>query len=285
MRTDELAAKTWDRIEPLQETSRRIHDGADGVSKLQERAIWYVEQLLFGNFPQSLPSAEANILEIGSGLGWIMEAMNEYLCGLDSPPKTITGLDIAPNMLAKARLRLGQRAPFAYQSYDGIHVPFDDCSLDLIYSVACLQHVPRPSVFNLFLEIKRLLKDDGFAVLHFLSTDALERQETFIPWRIEIDNQIYGKEAHWHHYYTSKELTDVLMITGFPYVVVRDDGAGCLVACVSSTPLSLPRNFDRTGYLELNADVKQTQGDPASHYLVFGHKEGRKWFARHKPPP
>lgn len=242
MRTDQLAAQTWDRTESLEETNRRIHDGVAGDKALMARAYGYVENLLFGNFPQTIPSTAAEILEIGSGVGWIMQAMNGYLSQRGVLPKRIVGLDIAPAMSAKAQQRLGNKPPYAYQVYDGTTIPIEDRTFDLIYSVACLQHVPRPYVFNLFFEIRRILKSRGYAVLHFLSTDLLPRQELVVPWRTEIDMQIKGREGHWHHFYTRNELADVLAVTGFSYVDVADDGCGSLVACVADSQLTLPRS-------------------------------------------
>jgi SAM-dependent methyltransferase len=283
MRTDQLAAQTWDKIESLEETNRRIHDGAAGDEALTARANGYVKDLLFGNFPQAIPPAAAEILEIGSGVGWIMQAMNEYLSELGVPPRRIVGIDIAPAMSAKAQQRLGDHPPYEYQVYDGITIPVANRSFDLIYSVACLQHVPRPYVFNLFFEIRRLLKSRGFAVLHFMSTDALPRQELHMPWRTEIDMQIQGREGHWHHFYTRNELADVLAVTGFPYVALADDRCGCLVACLADSPLTLPEDFDPEAYLEFNADVRRAHADPARHYLDHGHAEGRKWFRDRRP--
>lgn len=231
MRTDQLAAQTWDRIESLEDTNSRIHDGAAGEAALQERADRYVASLLFGSFPGAAPQTGADILEIGSGVGWIMQAMNGYLTARGRAPRLIVGLDIAANMLAKARARLGDRRPFEFLHYDGITVPLADDSLDLIYSVAALQHVPRPYVFNLFIEAHRLLRRGASAVMHFMSTDCLPGMEPLIAWRDEIRNQITGAESHWHHYYTRQELESVLAITGFASVSVADDGQGCLVAC------------------------------------------------------
>jgi ubiquinone/menaquinone biosynthesis C-methylase UbiE len=244
MQSDLLAAaKTWNAEEPLEYTNARIHDGVNGEDALRLRADWYVKDLIFGKFPQALPHAGANILEIGSGVGWIMQAMNDYLCGLGLPPERIIGLDIAENMLTKARTRLGDKAPFAYQLYDGVNIPLETHSVDLVYSTACLQHIPRPFVFNLFFEVQRLLKNRGFGIFHFLSTaelavspDAAARQEQRIRWYNEIRTQILGLETHWHHYYTVKELYDVLRITGFPSVAIDDtthDGS-CIIACVSN---------------------------------------------------
>jgi SAM-dependent methyltransferase len=251
MRTDQQAAQTWNRQETLDETNARIHDGADGDEALARRGSSYVNNLLFANFPVAVPSLGADILEVGSGVGWIMQAMNGYLSDCGRAPKRIIGLDIAPNMSAKARQRLGEQPPYQYMIYDGITVPLSNASLDLIYSVACLQHIPRPYVFNLFFEIRRLLRPNGFAVLHFLSTDHLLAQERMQPWRAEISNQLTGQEAHWHHFYTAKELADVLMITGFPSVAVADDGAGTLVVCMALDPAAkMPKFRSKTEILE-----------------------------------
>lgn len=234
MREDQQAAQIWDRIESLEETNARIHDGACGTAALTARAQFYVEKLLFDSFPIAVPLGNADILEIGSGVGWIMQAMNHYLSDHGRRPRRIIGLDIAPNMLAKARQRLGTIPPYDYILYDGIHVPLPDETVDLIYSVAALQHVPRPYVFNLFFEIKRLLRPNGFAVLRLLSTDQLQTQEKLHAWRTEITNQVSGSEAHWHHFYTATELRAVLSVTGFPKVAIADSGTGTLVVCVTS---------------------------------------------------
>jgi ubiquinone/menaquinone biosynthesis C-methylase UbiE len=277
MRLDQAAARTWDQERPIEETSNAIHDGAHSDEELRKRAKILVGDMLFGNFAQAVPERDASILEIGSGLGWIMQGVNEYLSQRSRPPRSVVGLDIAPNMIEQAKRRLGTAAPFGFLLYDGTRVPLPDSSLDLIYSVAALQHVPRPFVFNLFFEIQRLLKPRAFAVFHLLSTDCLPRQELQHPWRQEIANQIAGAVAHWHHFYTAKELRDVLSITGFPYIGVRDDGGGSLVCCVSNSPLQLPKDFDRSAYLRMNPDVKRGGADPARHYLEFGHLEGRHW--------
>jgi ubiquinone/menaquinone biosynthesis C-methylase UbiE len=193
-----------------------------------------VRDLLFRSFPHAVPAAGADVLEIGGGVGWIMQAMDAYLSRRGVPPRRIVDLDIAPNMLAKAKQRLGTGAPYEFLLYDGITIPLPEQSIDLIYSVSSLQHIPRPFVYNLFFEVKRLLRGNGFALLHFLSTDALAAQENLQSWRTEINYQIKGIEAHWHHFYTQKELVGVLKATGFSYVFVSDDGRGALVACVSS---------------------------------------------------
>jgi SAM-dependent methyltransferase len=267
-RIDQVAARTWNQERPIEETSAVIHDFATSSQELADRAKGYVG-LLFGSYPQAVPDPDATILEVGSGLGWIMQAMNDYLVARGRNPKQIIGLDIAPNMILQAKQRLGVREPFGFQLYDGVTVPLPDKSLDLIYSVASMLHIPRPFVFNLFFEFLRLLKPDGFAVFHLLSTRALRRQEEIQPWRNEIRNQVTGATAHWHHFYTKKELVDVLSVTGFPFVSVKDDMGGGLVCCVSSSPLRLP-NF--SGDMFFLARILKQYLIRAPRYM-----DGRPW--------
>jgi ubiquinone/menaquinone biosynthesis C-methylase UbiE len=277
MRLDQVAAQTWNTKKSLEDVTNTIHDGISDEAELAARADGYVRELLFGRFPQAMPPSGASVLEIGSGVGWIMEAMARNLEVHRRPAQNITGLDIADNMIKYAHERMGNKKPFDFLLYDGVEIPLSDNSCDLVYSVAAMQHIPRPFLFNLFFEIKRILKSQRFAVMHVMSTDALPAQEKQHPWRLEVKNQISGANAHWHHFYTAKELQDVLTITGFQYVAVHDDGAGTLVCCVSNSSLSLPYDFDADQYLRLNPDVARAGDDAARHWLTHGHKEGRKW--------
>ena len=227
------AARTWDDpAESLEATNARIHDGV-AIDQLEARADTYVTSI-FDQFPQIDPGHARKILEIGSGTGFIMEGVERYLGRRGVTPTSITGLDIAPNMLAKAKARLGDRRPFEFLLYDGINVPIGDESLDLVYSVAALQHVPKLYVYNLFLEIHRILKPGGFAVMHFLSFRLIPEHVKLEPWVNEIRRQLNGETGHWHHFYAVEELDNVLRYgSGFPFVDVRDGDS--LWVCVGKS--------------------------------------------------
>lgn len=267
------AAATWnDPDESLESVNARIHDGVP-LDKLHARADGYVGTI-FRLFPYiRLPSRPA-CLEIGSGTGYIMEALNRELTRRSNPPASITGLDIAENMLAKAKLRLAAQGPFEFRHYDGISVPAPDGSLDLIYSVAALQHVPKPYVYNLFFEMHRLLKPTGFAAFHLLPFKALPDQERHSPWREEVRRQIGLGTGHWHHFYTREELEYVLKVgTGFRHADIRENGG--IFVCVHKNAMLLPADFDPDRYMELNPDVRGV--DPACHWQEYGYREGRIW--------
>jgi O-antigen biosynthesis protein len=232
MKDLQAAAATWnDPNESLESVNARIHDGVP-VDQLEARADRYVQQI-FSHFPYVGVPSQARCVEVGSGTGFIMQAMARALADRALAPQSIIGLDIAEHMLARARQRLGSRPPFEFLHYDGINVPLPDQSIDLIYSVAALQHVPKPYVYNLFFEIHRLLRPRGFAILHLLTFSNMASQERYFPWRLEVRQQVRHEAGHWHHYYSQEELDTVLRVgTGFPHSETVQSAAG-IWACVA----------------------------------------------------
>src|SRR5262249_48843088 len=141
---------------------------------------------------------------------------------------------------------------------------------------AALQHVPKPYVYNLFFEMRRLLKPQGFAVVNLLSFRNMELHETLVHWQDEIAMQVHQAEGHWHHFYSRDELEAVLTVgTKFSYVNVADVGG--LWFCVSRAPLTLPSDFNERKYLENNPDVAAHGALGSKHWLEYGHREGRTW--------
>lgn len=218
------AFKTWNRTEEsLEAIEKRIHDGVP-IERLHERAAHYMAAMS-SNFPWAMPEKNAVVLEIGSGVGYIMEAAFEKL-----HPSRITGLDIAPAMIERAKERLARdkvAIPAEFLSYDGIEIPMESGSVDYVYSVACLQHIPKPYVYNLFGQMMRVLKPSGAATLHFLSFSVLKLRAGAFDIRLEIAQQLAGAEGHWHHFYSRDELMYVLKYgyNAQHVEVTEDDGA------------------------------------------------------------
>ena len=71
-------------------------------TKTSSRSVWRTDGTFFTRlFPYAVPTPGAKVLELGQGVGWIMEAM------LDAYPiAEIVGLDISPNMVERAAERL-----------------------------------------------------------------------------------------------------------------------------------------------------------------------------------
>jgi len=202
------AFRAWDRPdEPLEATELRIHDGTLPEG-LRQRADWYLSTF-HQLFPWAMPKAGAVLMEIGSGLGYVMQAALERFA-----PSRVVGLDVAPSMIEKAKARFqrdGVVDPrLEFLLYDGIKIPLPDGSIDYIYSVASLQHVPKVYVYNLFLEIKRLLSPVGFCCIHLLSCNNIREHNRSVPFAQEIGSQLRGEDTHWHHFYAFDELLRVL---------------------------------------------------------------------------
>ncbi len=210
-----------------------------------------------------------------------MEAMERGCRQRKIAPAQIIGLDIAENMIARAQSRLIGNSIFSFLHYDGIYVPLPERSLDLVYSVASLQHVPKPFVFNLFFQILRLLKEDGYAVIHLLGVKHLRNHlETRAAWRDEVQKQLNQNVGHWHHFYSAEDLEAVFCATGFGHFDVRDGDS--IWSLVQPSKLEVPVDFDPAAYLALNPDVAAAGTDPNAHWLEHGYREGRKWGAGYR---
>ena len=199
------AFKVWDiRGESLESVEARIHDGVPS-EHLHGRAAGLAERVR--RIPTWLHLDPArSVVEVGPGVGYIMQAMANQ-AGLER----ITGLDIAPAMTEQARSRLQRDGlspeRFRFELYDGVHFPWKDGTIDLFYSVAAIQHIPKPYAYNVLLEMNRCLVPGGTAVVQLLTWDLLARDPAHFAQ--EIRNQISGATVHWHHYYERVELESI----------------------------------------------------------------------------
>ena len=189
-------ATTWLADESLESISRRIHDGVPD-ERLMDRARGY-RDWLFDTYPTARPGTDTRVMELGSGVGWIMEAVLERFL-----VREIVGLDISANMVKRAQERFSHpNARFVV--YDGLHVPFEDGYFGTIYSVAAMQHIEKHVAFLLFEELYRILSVGGHAVIHLLAVDHIPDGVT--AYRDECWNHVRNVPTHWHHYYSFDEL-------------------------------------------------------------------------------
>ena len=203
-----VAFDTWDiQSETLESVEARIHDGVS-KGELHARARGYLETL-DAFFPESRPPDGSVMMEIGSGVGYIMEAaLHRY------HPKKIVGLDVAAGMIAMAQRRFARdgvdSAAISFTHYDGIDMPFADESVDHIYSVASLQHAPRAYCFRALMEAHRVVKKGGAVRVHLLAHSHFRDNVTPDSFRDEVDRQVHNRPGHWHHYYGAEEIESVL---------------------------------------------------------------------------
>lgn len=101
------------------------------------------------------PAATALAVEIGSGLGRVCAALVDHF-------DEVTGIDIAPEMVERAR-RLVDHERVAFVAGDGATLaPVGDGSVDLLVSFTVFQHIPDPDVIGSYLaEAGRVLRPGG----------------------------------------------------------------------------------------------------------------------------
>ena len=81
------------------------------------------------------PRRKQSLLEIGCGTGVFLEMFWE--AGFD-----VTGVDISPEMLSRARHRMGKRADLHLAAAE--HLPFDDKEFDFAALITVLEFCPDP---------------------------------------------------------------------------------------------------------------------------------------------
>lgn len=240
----------WTQENTLEELNKRIHDGAQTPEELLERARKYRRWLIESSYPHAAPPVGGSMMEFGSGVGWIMQAMLERY-----DVKEIIGLDISEVMIRGAKERLSdERAKFVL--YDGFHFPFDDDRFDNIYSAACIQHINKDISFGLFKEMHRCLKPGGHATLHVLSlVHPLYSKRSFEE---EARRHLEEGSHHHHYFYTAEEL----LIWLVDFIGVSDfDLRSCATSLIVHFSKGGASQFARP---ELEAKVRFRPNTPAA---------------------
>jgi SAM-dependent methyltransferase len=208
------AFETWEASnESLEQVEARIHDGVP-QNELLSRARRYVARII-ELFPWFSIASGKPPVEIGPGVGYIMQAFAEA-----TGVQTVIGLDVAAGMIRHARTRLARDGlstqRFQFEIYDGVHLPWNEGEIGAFYSVAAMQHIPKPYAYNLLFEIHRCLAPGGCVAIHLLSWGHLPYSGVSI--RSEVANQISDATGHLHHYWDRIEI-DAIMKHG---VMPRD---------------------------------------------------------------
>jgi 2-polyprenyl-3-methyl-5-hydroxy-6-metoxy-1,4-benzoquinol methylase len=129
-----------------------------------------------------------SILDWGCNDGYGIEVMQRMGCAM------IAGLDVSPNAIESAKVRLGSNC--ALHLYDGYTLPVEGGSFDAVTSFQCIEHVADCDRF--LSHVNGVLKPGGMAL--FTTPNALVRLDPGMrPW-----NEFHVRE------YAPSELAQVL---------------------------------------------------------------------------
>ena len=114
----------------------------------------------------NLGSARHSALDFGCGVGRLTQPLANYF-------SNVTGIDIAPSMIARARtLDRDQRCRFVLNEHADLSL-FPDNTFDFIYSNIVLQHM-QPQYSTAYIrEFCRVLKSGGIAIFQLPSKGKL----------------------------------------------------------------------------------------------------------------
>ncbi len=149
-------------------TAARVPEGAAHFDAIAQdyNAQWspHVWDLLIdrkvGFMTEALPKSPAAAgigLDLGCGLGLQTAALRER-------GYRVVGLDPSVGLLAAGQKRIG---PTPVLAGSALELPFGDASLDFIYTIGVLHHLPgREAQQSAFREIARVLKPGGRLLVH-----------------------------------------------------------------------------------------------------------------------
>ncbi|WP_158603547.1 class I SAM-dependent methyltransferase [Micromonospora radicis] len=141
---------------------------ATGRADVEQTVAW-LDQL-------GQPTRWQRALDFGCGVGRLSQALAAYA-------DEVTGVDIAPSMLAAARELDRSSGNIRFTLNDAADLrQFPDGHFDLVYSALVLQHLPRPAVDGYLAEFLRVLRPGGVAVVG-LPTRPAPTARGFI-WRV-----------------------------------------------------------------------------------------------------
>ncbi len=126
-----------------------------------EQAVAHYHQIIASHVPKA--GTFAHVLDFGCGAG-------RLTCAWSKRARQATGVDISSSMLQMAKKNAADRdnVHFVLNQNPDLRV-FKDETFDLIFSLACLQHMPPPMAAGYITEFARICRHDGIVAFQLPS--------------------------------------------------------------------------------------------------------------------
>lgn len=122
------------------------------------------------------PAQAETVLDLGAGDGLFATAIQSFF-----PVRSVRGVDIVN--------RLHAASTIDFSVYDGVRLPFEDASFDVVLACNVLHHVPPDARPALVVEISRVCRK-AFLIKDHLATGSLSRASlTLADW---VGNAPFG---------------------------------------------------------------------------------------------
>jgi ubiquinone/menaquinone biosynthesis C-methylase UbiE len=122
---------------------------------MRRRALRPIAEWMAGRSQRQLRG-----LDVGCGTGRLLAAVHEAWPGMK-----LTGLDLSVPYLGEARRLVGQTARVKLVEGAAEKLPFEDESLDLVFSSYLMHELPRDVRLDVLREMARVVKPDGLVVI------------------------------------------------------------------------------------------------------------------------
>ena len=168
-----------------------------------------------------------HILDLGCGTGL---ELNEYFPM--NPTARITGIDLAPGMLAALKEKFPDKALHLIQgSY--FDVPFGENCFDAAVSVEALHHFTQAEKLPLYQKLHKALKEGGYFILTDYFSLSDEEEQAFRRELLKLKAEQGISDGEFYHFDTPLTLEnemDALKMAGFSRITLLECwGATCML--------------------------------------------------------
>ena len=126
-------------------------------------------------------SKDSNVLDFGSGEGYMAQKIGEYFENLgEYPNKHLNACEITPENFLYNKIECTKIKPNS-------KIPFADNKFDLIYSIEVVEHLPRP--YDFFIESFNKLKSGGIFIF---STPNISHFKSRLSFLLTGYHEMYG---------------------------------------------------------------------------------------------